>query len=91
MRSEISTVSTQLETINQLLNVVQLLGSADLFREATNIAVELEHPVYDCVYLACADAIDVPLVTADRRLHERSIDGRRDVEVVELSSFPVHQ
>ena len=84
-------MTEQLETLNQLLSEVKLLGSVDLFREATNIAVELEHPVYDCVYLACTDAIDAPLVTADRRLRERVIDGVRDLEVIELSSFPVHQ
>ena len=38
---------------------------------AAAIARELGHPVYDCFYLALAEAQDVPLVTADRRLTGR--------------------
>jgi predicted nucleic acid-binding protein len=35
---------------------------------AAAIACELDHPVYDCFYLALAEAEEAPLVTADRRL-----------------------
>ena len=38
---------------------------------ATAIARELDHPVYDCFYLAVSEALDVPLVTADGRLLAR--------------------
>ena len=89
MRSEISSVTVQLESVNLLLNLVQLIESVDLYREATNIAVKLEHPVYDCVYLACAYAINAPLITADRRLRERAIDGLSDVDVISVDSLPV--
>lgn len=34
---------------------------------ALKIAVELRHPVYDCLYLAVALAHDTHVVTADRR------------------------
>jgi predicted nucleic acid-binding protein len=37
-------------------------------------ALTLNHPVYDCIYLACAETIDGILMTADRRLH-RSVHG----------------
>jgi len=36
--------------------------------QATAIAVELDHPAYDGVYLAIAEALGLPLVTADDRL-----------------------
>jgi predicted nucleic acid-binding protein len=39
-----------------------------LIRRAVAIAAELDHPVYDCLYLALAEAEDAPLITADRRL-----------------------
>jgi predicted nucleic acid-binding protein len=35
---------------------------------AAAIARELDHPVYDCFYLALAEAEEAPLVTSDRRL-----------------------
>jgi predicted nucleic acid-binding protein len=39
-----------------------------LAANAAALARELDHPVYDCFYLALAEAEDAPLVTADRRL-----------------------
>jgi predicted nucleic acid-binding protein len=38
---------------------------------ALRMAVALEHPVYDATYLALARVLDVPMVTADRRLVDR--------------------
>ncbi|QNT70449.1 type II toxin-antitoxin system VapC family toxin [Defluviicoccus vanus] len=38
---------------------------------ATTIARRLDHPVYDCLYLALAEARRATLVTADRRLYTR--------------------
>lgn len=39
---------------------------------ATTIARRLDHPVYDCLYLALAEARQAMLITADRRLHTRT-------------------
>lgn len=41
--------------------------SAPLAGAAFALAQELAHPVYDCVYLALAEDLDLPLITADRR------------------------
>jgi predicted nucleic acid-binding protein len=35
---------------------------------AGEIALAIDHPAYDCFYLALSEAEDAPLVTADRRL-----------------------
>ncbi|MCW5679300.1 MAG: type II toxin-antitoxin system VapC family toxin [Rhodospirillales bacterium] len=40
----------------------------DLVERALDIGVEIKHPIYDCMYLACAEKIGGTLVTADRRL-----------------------
>lgn len=45
------------------------VGSSDiepLAERALSLAVELEHPVYDCLYLALALSRDTHVVTADR-------------------------
>jgi predicted nucleic acid-binding protein len=41
-----------------------------LIGRALEIAMDLEHPVYDCIYLACAEATCRILVTDDRRLRQ---------------------
>ena len=49
--------------------------------KAAALAVQIDHPVYDCVYLACAEAEAAPLVTADERLSRRASEAYPVVEV----------
>jgi predicted nucleic acid-binding protein len=51
--------------------VLELRPTAPLVSKAVEIALDLNHPVYDCFYLALAEAEKVGLVTADRRLESR--------------------
>ena len=44
--------------------------SAALLPSAARPAVELGHPVYDCLYLALAAAHAAPIATADERLRQ---------------------
>lgn len=44
-----------------------LRPSTPLARRALQVAQTLDHPVYDCVYLVLAEALDATLVTADER------------------------
>ncbi len=48
-----------------------LVADAGLAPMAMKIACALDHPVYDCFYLALAEKEAAALVTADRRLVER--------------------
>ncbi len=48
-----------------------LVPVAEMYERALGLALELGHPIYDCTYLALAEARRLPLVTADRRLAER--------------------
>lgn len=47
---------------------IELLPSRSHMEEATRMAVDLDHPVYDCLYLALAAEQQCPFVTADERL-----------------------
>lgn len=51
----------------------------DLLGEAGRFAVTLNHPVYDCFYLALARREHAPLVTADRKL--AALANRLDLRV----------
>jgi predicted nucleic acid-binding protein len=63
----------------------QLLQAADieflptrlLLEAATRIAVELDHPAYDCLYLALASECDCRFVTADERFVRKVDESRR--------------
>ena len=47
------------------------IHSPDILSEATKLAVELAHPVYDCLYLACVNGPHDTLVTADKRFFNK--------------------
>lgn len=51
-------------------------------RAAANLAIELGHPIKDCVYLRLAMKLDCPLVTADRRFADKARAIYRDVQVL---------
>lgn len=53
--------------------------SATLAPAALEFALALDHPVYDCLYLACARTVDGILITADRRFHD-AVRGGDDGE-----------
>ena len=44
----------------------QILPSRPFLNLAFEISFDLDHPLYDCLYLACAQAMDGLLVTADK-------------------------
>ena len=54
--------------------VLALRPTAPLASRALELALALDHPVYDCFYLALAEVEQVGLVTADRRLESRLRD-----------------
>ena len=67
-RKEIADAQPYLEELGRLSDVVVLRPAADLVAHASAIALEIGHPVYDCLYLACAEVEEAPLVTADGKL-----------------------
>ncbi len=78
-RKEIPDAQPYLAELVALSDVVTLRPSADLIVPAMTIALALDHPIYDCLYLACAEAEGVPLVTADKKLREAAARNSVDV------------
>jgi len=64
-----------------------LHDSSSLVERATRIALDLDHPVYDCIYIACAEAIGGILVTADEKMIKtvESTKFRRFIESLDPS------
>ena len=62
-----------IEGVALLAKLMNLYPDDDLLAPAQRLAARLTHSVYDCLYLALAQRLSCPLVTADRRLAERAI------------------
>lgn len=58
-----------------------------LERRALELALTLRHPVYDCVYLALAERMDRPLITADKRFLRSVADTDHAGRAVDLSAL----
>ena len=57
---------------------IELLPTRSLLEAATRIAIELNHPAYDCLYLALAVESSCRFITADERFLRKVGEGRRN-------------
>lgn len=64
---------------------IDLIPMRRLLDRATALAIALEHPAYDAMYLALAEGLGRPFVTADARL-ARKLAGRAP-SVILLAEF----
>jgi predicted nucleic acid-binding protein len=56
---------------------IELLPTRSLFEATTRMSIEIDHPAYDCLYLALAVERECPFVTADERFLRRLHQGRQ--------------
>lgn len=56
---------------------IELLPGRSLLEAAARMAIDLDHPAYDCLYIALAIENDCRFVTADERLLRKLGQGRR--------------
>jgi predicted nucleic acid-binding protein len=52
-----------------LPDIVTFFPSIPLVEPALQLSFEIGHPVHDCIFLAAALQLGIPLVTADRKFH----------------------
>ncbi len=67
--------------------VPQIVDDADLAWAALGLARELDHPVYDCVYLALARQRGAPFITLDRVFTTRLAGTRYRSDAVLLADW----
>ena len=65
-QAEVSQLQDALAYLPILLD--ELVSPQALAAEAFELSMKLNHPAYDCFYLALAKRADATLITADRRL-----------------------
>jgi predicted nucleic acid-binding protein len=66
---------------------LELQPTGPLLNRALELGVALDHPVYDCVYLALAEVTRGRLVTDDGSLVRRARRRRGLPQVIALSAF----
>lgn len=59
-----------LALMQQVWNVTAMPNKM-LAPAAGELALQLDHSIYDCFYLATAQRLECRVVTADRRLHDK--------------------
>jgi predicted nucleic acid-binding protein len=82
-------------TLQETLLAARLLQRADielapmraLLEPATRLAIALDHPAYDCAYLALAEGLSCDLVTADQRLCAKALPTGYPSKVLALTTI----
>ena len=85
-RGEVAFLQPYMGELLELDEVIDLHPVGEQVTRAVQIAGELNHPVYDCLYLACGEATGSTVVTADRRLASKAASGFSGVDVLYLDS-----
>ena len=65
---------------------IELAPMRALLETATRLAIALEHPAYDCIYLALAESLSCDLVTADQRLSAKALPAGHQSKILALAA-----
>jgi predicted nucleic acid-binding protein len=52
--------------------IIGLIPESEVLAEAVDLAVQIKHPLQDCLYLAAAKSLNAELITADEPFHRRA-------------------
>lgn len=71
-RKELPDARPYLDELSTLPGIVALRPIGDIAERAAQLSLGLDHPIYDCLYLACAEITDSTLLTADKRFADKA-------------------
>ena len=74
-QNEIFDTRPYLDELQSLAEIVSLCPISALIARVAEVAQALDHPVYDCLYLACAEVTESVLVTADLKFAKKVANG----------------
>lgn len=86
LRNEVSahTISESLAMIERL---VSLIETPPLVERALKLAITLKHAIYDCSFLALAERMSIPLITADAKFERKVSQSTLDVQIALLRNW----
>jgi predicted nucleic acid-binding protein len=73
-------------SLDILATMISFLPTHGFAARALEIGLELGHPVYDCLFIAVAEAHGAPLITADRKLVRQCGGTRFAPLLIDLST-----
>ena len=85
-RRELKASPEYTDALSNLSENVALHPIGDLIERAMQVALDLDHPIYDCLYLACAEATESTLITADEKLANKMAGSSLDTDVRYIGS-----
>jgi predicted nucleic acid-binding protein len=88
MRGEFAIGAEISEQLESLASLVRTIDETPMVPRAAQLGAELAHPIYDCVYLAVAEAYDDVLLTADPGFLKKVVTTPHAGRVKELSAWP---
>ena len=88
-RGEIPDPRPYFDELAGLPGIVAIHPVGGLIERAAQIAFLIDHPVYDCLYLACAELTASALITADQKLVDRAIERLPGLKVLHLEALRV--
>jgi predicted nucleic acid-binding protein len=75
------------EAVWHLPGILILVRMSELLARALEIAVLLQHPIYDCFYVAAAERWGAPLVTDDQRFFAALGGGKLKIDAKLLAAL----
>lgn len=83
-RGDIEAEQAILATSHLADSFLTLIPSRTLIDRALKIAREIDHPIYDCLYLATAEQWEADFVTADKQLGRKAENSELSVRILML-------
>lgn len=80
--------ATSLDIIRNFAGYPDIRPDLTLQAEALQMACELDHPVYDCLYMTLARRDGLPLISADKRM-VRIANDQLGLHTIPLSTIPI--
>lgn len=65
----------------------RLVGPRDTLEQSFEVACQINHPVADCVYIACARSMEATLLTDDETLYEKARTPELRVSALRLADW----
>jgi len=84
VRGELGDQAAYSSQLSIVLSFVSIVKEADLVARAVEMALAIQHPIYDCIYLALAERSADKLVTADEKFFSKvaASDLRAFIEIL---------